>query len=113
LLVMNAYDRYRVQFDISFWQEIWETDLENLFKQTEEKVRQQEYLEQQQAEAPIAIPVQPGYGDIEKSQESNFLSEQNPPAQIDTLMEPIAPNAYNVKHVETEQPTPTKKGEKK
>jgi hypothetical protein len=32
-LVMNAYDRFRVQFDISFWKDLWEGDLEPLYLQ--------------------------------------------------------------------------------
>jgi hypothetical protein len=38
---MTAYDRYRVQFDISYWREIWEEDLWDLYqdaiKQEKEK----------------------------------------------------------------------------
>jgi hypothetical protein len=38
---MTAYDRYRIQFDISFWKEIWETDLEPLYKEQLENEKQQ------------------------------------------------------------------------
>jgi hypothetical protein len=39
LLVMNAYDRYRAQFDISYWRELWEVDLEPMFKEYQESLK--------------------------------------------------------------------------
>lgn len=35
LIVMTAYDRFRVQFDISFWRDIWESDLWATFQDSQ------------------------------------------------------------------------------
>jgi hypothetical protein len=43
LMVMNAYDRYRIQFDISFWREIWEEDLEQLYLESRKGGTHEEY----------------------------------------------------------------------
>jgi len=66
LLVMNAYDRYRVEFDISFWRDLWEQDLELIYLKQKQEIAANTAPKTTPANAFPKVTTLPGKAEIVK-----------------------------------------------